>query len=70
VISNASKEESRQEDGEEEVLEEEVVFLTPSDDEGRRSFVLTIRHLSRSRRSALGLSGSVSFCPTYPESRA
>jgi hypothetical protein len=29
VISNASKEEGRQEDGQEEVLEEEVVFLTP-----------------------------------------
>ena len=31
----------------------------------RRSFVTTIRHLSRSRRSALGLSGSVSFWTTY-----
>ncbi len=31
----------------------------------RRSFVTTIRHLSRSRRSALGLSGSVSFWTAY-----
>jgi hypothetical protein len=38
VISNASKEEGRQEDGQEEVLEEEVGSLTCSDDENSSLF--------------------------------